>query len=198
MKLISKKNLNKLISADPNQRDYSTEKYYKFIIKYFYLKKIKLAIKLLNKNKYNKMLDIGFGGGIITPELSKQCNQYFGVDVHKNIELVKEILKDQGLKNINLQYAKTDLPLMDNEFDCVWCMSVLEFIEDSEKMIKEIKRVAQDNATIIIGFPLTNKLTDFLYKLINFKSSEIHHNNHKTLLQQIKKYFKLKLFQGCF
>ena len=93
MKLISKKNLNKLISADPNQRDYSTEKYYKFIIKYFYLKKIKLAIKLLNKNKYNKMLDIGFGGGIITPELSKQCNQYFGVDVHKNIELVKEICK---------------------------------------------------------------------------------------------------------
>jgi len=193
IKLISKNNLQKLIQADPNQRDFTTEKYYKFPLKYLYLKKIKLAIKLLNNKKYNKLLDIGFGGGVITPELASRCEQYFGIDVHEHIDLIKNILKNQNINNINLKKSSaTTLPFENNYFDCIWCMSTLEFIKDSEKAIAEINRVAKNNAKIIIGFPITNKLTDILYKLIGFKSNEAHYNNHKTLLQQIKKYFKVK------
>lgn len=193
IKLISKNNLQRLIQSDPHQQNYSTEKYYKFGIKTFYLKKIKLAIKLLGNKKYNKLLDIGFGGGVITPELSKHCKKYNGIDKNSNIELIKEITKDEGLENVNLQFSNAlELPFADNTFDCVWCMSVLEFITDSEKVVKEIKRVAQNNATIIIGFPVTNKLTNLAYKLIGFKSSEIHQNNHQVLIQQIKKHFKIE------
>lgn len=193
IKLISKKNLNKLIKADPNQRNYSTEKYYKFIIKYLYLQRIKLGIKLLGKQKYNKMLDVGFGGGVILPELSKHAEKIIGIDTHDNIELVKKILISENINNTSLiKINATSLPFPDKKFDCIWCMSVLEFIKNSEQVIREIKRVAQNNATIIIGFPLTNKLTDILYKLISFKSSEAHYNNHKILISQIKKYFKIK------
>jgi len=192
IKLISRKNLEKLIEADPEQRDYSTSKYYDSMFKFLYLKRIKLGLKLLGDKKYQRMLDVGFGGGVITPELAQHAQEYFGVDVHKNIDLVREILLAEGVENINLQHAADNLPFEDNYFDCVWCMSVLEFIDQPEKTIAEIKRVARDDAKIVLGFPVENKLTNLAYKLIGFKSAEAHKSNHQELLRLIKKYFQIK------
>lgn len=193
MNLISKKNLNKLIQADPFQRDYTTLNYYKPLIKNLYLKRIKMGLELLGQKKFKQILDIGFGAGIIIPELSLHGSHLEGVDIHKNINLVKQIIKDENINNINLQYGDAiHLPFADNSFDCIWCMSVLEFILDSEKVIQEIKRVAKNEAKIIIGFPITNPLTNLSYKLIGFKSNETHKNNHRILIQQIKKYLKIK------
>lgn len=193
IKLILKHNLGKLMAADVNQRDYSTFKYYKPIIKSLYLKRIKIGLELLGNKKFSKMLNIGFGGGVILPELSKHAAEITGVDIHPQIDLVKQIIQDEKINNVKLIKADaTSLPFADNKFDCVWCMSVLEFIPDSEKVIAEVKRVARDDATIIIGFPMTNKITDLAYKLVSFKNKDAHCNNHQILIQQIKKYFKIK------
>jgi len=192
IKLISKPNLEKLILADPEQRNYSTSKYYDSIFSFLYLKRIKLGLKLLGDKQHDKMLDIGFGGGVITPELASRCEQYFGIDVHKNIKLVEEILKDEGVKNINLQTYHDNMPFENNSFDCVWCMSVLEFVDEPEKIIREIKKVARRDAKIVLGFPVENKITDLTYKMIGFKSVEAHKNNHKKLLKLINEYFEIK------
>lgn len=192
IKLLSQPSLQKLIAADPGQRDYSTTKYYTSLFKFLYLKRIKLGLKLLGDKQYDQMLDLGFGGGIIAPELSKHCQKYFGVDVHQNIALVKEILNDDGLRNIDLRFAKDDLPFADNSFDCIWCMSVLEFVPNPEKSISEIKRVASSDATIILGFPIENQLTNLAYRLIGFKVDEAHKNNHHQLLSLIKQQFKVE------
>lgn len=192
MQLIKRKNLEKLIRADPFQRDYSTKNYYKPIIRYFFLEKIKLGLQLLAQKKYENLLDIGFGGGIILPELSKYAQNIIGIDVHKNIETVKEIIKDENLSNVNLQYGNIlKLPFADNYFATIWCLSTLEFIQDYSLALGEIKRVAQKDATIIIGFPLTNKITDLAYSLIGFKNKDEHQNSQKELMSEIEKNFKI-------
>lgn len=193
MKLISKENLEKLIKADPEQRAYSTVNYYKPIIKYLYLKRIKDGLQLLGKNKFENLLDIGFGGGIILPELEKYAGRIIGVDVHKNIETVKEIIKDENLNNVELQTGSVlDLKFVNESFASIWCLSTLEFINDYGCALQEIKRVAKKNATIIIGFPLTNKITDLAYSLIGFKNKDEHQNSQKELWPEIAKNFKIE------
>ncbi|PIP29292.1 hypothetical protein COX27_02170 [Candidatus Kuenenbacteria bacterium CG23_combo_of_CG06-09_8_20_14_all_36_9] len=193
IKLISKKNLEKIIAADPTQRAYSTVNYYKPIIKYLYLQRIKDGLELLGKNKYKNLLDIGFGAGIILPELAKHTEKITGIDIHKNIETVKEIIKDKNLNNVELQQGDVlNLNFSTESFEAIWCLSTLEFILDYSRALQEMKRVAKNNATIIIGFPLTNKITDLAYKIIGFKNKEEHQNSQKELLPAIEKNFKIE------
>lgn len=192
MQLISQQNLQKIIATDQLQRNYSTSNYYKPIISYFYLKKIELGLKMLGKRKYQNLLDVGFGAGVILPELSRYADKIEGIDIHKNIAVIQEIIKNENLNNVHLQYGNVlNLSFLDNYFDAIWCLSTLEFIFDYKKALNEIKRVAKDNATIIIGFPLTNSLTDFAYSLIGFKNKNEHQNNQKELLEEIEKNFQI-------
>lgn len=198
MKLISQENLKKIIAADPNQRNYSTVNYYKPIIRYLYLKRIKDGLVLLGEKKYQNLLDIGFGAGIILPELAGYAEKIIGIDIHKNIEVVKEIIDDEKLDNVELQYGNVlNLNFQPESFEAIWCLSTLEFIADYELALQEIKRVAKNNATIIIGFPITNKITDLAYKIIGFKNKDEHQNNQKELMPEIEKNFKIEKIK-CF
>ena len=66
IRLLSKNNLKKIIDADPTQHIFSTTKYYHPLFKKLYLKRVKLALRMLPTTS-ELLLDIGFGGGIILP-----------------------------------------------------------------------------------------------------------------------------------
>jgi ubiquinone/menaquinone biosynthesis C-methylase UbiE len=192
--LLTKKDLEPLLIARPDQRDYTLKRYFTLFQKIPYLARFKMAVRIMGREKFNNFLDIGVGSGIFIPDLAKRTNNFYGIDIHPEIKLVKEIIR---VKKIPAQIIEADifkLPFPDNYFDGILCLSVLEFISDINQAIAEIKRVCKTDGTIIIGAPIVNPLTNFIYNnIIKFKShSKLHQSDDKKIMEEIKKQLKIE------
>ena len=156
----------KLISSDPNQKIFCADRYYSFPVNQFYLKRLRIALSLLGEKKYEKLLDIGFGSGIFLPSLSFKANKLYGIDSHDYVPQVSELISNMNIEAELKKGIITALPYDDNQFDCITCLSVLEFVEDTSKAMSEIARVAKLGAKIIIGAPVVSKFTDICYAIL--------------------------------
>lgn len=189
----SKIKMAKLIAADPDQQIFCAERYYYFPFNQFYLKRLKIVLNLLDKNKHEKLLDIGFGSGIFLPSLSLKTKKLFGVDNHDYIQQVLDLLSDLKIEVELKKGSVLALPYEDNQFDCVTCLSVLEFVDDMDKAMSEIARVAKPGAKIIIGAPVVSRFTDACYTVLGKKGqNKIHPSDHKKIINSAKKYFSME------
>ncbi len=101
------------------------------------IKKVNLIIRLLNIDS-ERVLDVGCG----TAFYSEFFKDYTGIDNSKG-------MIDLSKANVILGDA-ADLPFDDSSFDCVISVTALQNVEDYEKAISEIKRVARDKIAISI------------------------------------------------
>ena len=193
MELLTKYDLKPLFIARPDQRDYTLKRYFHPWQKFPYLARFKIVLKLLGEEKFDNFLDAGFGSGIFIPELKKITQNLYGIDLHPEVDLVKKIINNKRIP-VNLQKADlTNLPFPENFFDGILCLSVLEFVSDIEKAISEMKRVTKPGATIIIGVPVLNPLTNFIYtRVVKFKNHLLaHKTSQQEVLTEINKYLKI-------
>ncbi len=195
MKIIlpPKKLMNKILAADPNQEIFSLNRYYSPLSKFFYLKRLKMVLKLINNERFENMLDVGFGSGIFLPTLVKNAQNLYAIDIHQHIGLVEEMLKNAGAKIRLKQASALNLPFENDSFDCITCLSVLEFIKDTDKAVSEMARVAKKNAKIIIGAPCVNKLTDFCYSLLGKSGqNQKHCSDQNKIITSVKKFLEIE------
>jgi ubiquinone/menaquinone biosynthesis C-methylase UbiE len=165
--------------------------YYHPATGWFYRYRMTMALNMLTRPRYDCLLDIGFGSGIFLPTLAARCKELHGIDVHDNISLVEQMMRNEG-QHATLQHASaTQIPYPDDSFDCVVCMSVLEHIHELADAIREICRVTQEHGTIILGFPVENTFTHLLLQTLylwlpNAKLDEEHVNTHHDILREIQ------------
>ncbi len=193
MKLLNQKDLQPLFAGRPEQKAYTLKRYFHPWQKFFYLHRLKMTRRLLDK-KYRRLLEIGFGSGIFIPELTGITEDYHGVDIHPEVKLVGEILNNKKIK-ANLKKADIySLPYPDEYFDAVVCLSVLEFITNLERAVSEIQRVAKPEADIILGAPILNPLTNFIYdKIVKFKNHrQAHRSNHHEIIKALEGKLKIE------
>ena len=98
--------------------------------------------------KCKKVLDIGCGEGEFL-KLNPFNIQVYGAEVSKG--LVTK-LKKEGIK-VSLEDLNKRLSYKKDSFDGVACFHVLEHIFDYSNAIKEIKRVLNNNGTLVIAVP---------------------------------------------
>lgn len=92
-----------------------------------------------------KVLDVGCGTGSITIPLGLR-HDVTGIDVdEKSIELAK--LRN---KFDNVKFFSEDIGSVKDLFDVVLCIQVLEHLENPEKMMKEISRVAKKYVIVTV------------------------------------------------
>ena len=66
------------------------------------------------------------------------------------------ILK-KGLRNITFHKSDVrNLPFKTGYFDLMFCLSLIEHVEDQEKTLIEFKRVIKNNGILLLGYPLQN------------------------------------------
>ena len=103
-----------------------------------------------------KLLDVGCGDGVALFLLRKRFPklELFGIDpMSEAITIAKE-----KVPNAHLEQGTADkLPFESDFFDLVISSDVIEHVSDADLMLREMKRVAQPEAAIIIGTPI--KLT---------------------------------------
>lgn len=136
-----------------------------------------MTLDMIGVKRRSKVLEIGYGSGILFPELSKRFDEIYGVDIHDKIDLVETMLKKEGL-TANLKVGDIlDLPYEDEEFDSIVCISILEHIPGSslDKAVSEIHRVLIPGGIAVVGFPTVGKKMNFLFRIIGYRDINQHH-----------------------
>lgn len=146
---------------------------YKFPIKYVQLYRFKAIIKLLGDKKYSRLLEIGTGSGIFLPELSLHCEKLYASDIHPHFVKIEDLLKHYNIKDYEVKsqsIQKTDYP--DNYFDAIVAVSVLEFVDDLQASISEIKRILKKDGLFFTICPMDSKILDIVVSLFSNKPPE--------------------------
>lgn len=188
------RNMAPIVEADPEHLIFTSKRYYSNFYGPAYIKRLSMVLKFMGNTQYENLLDLGFGSGIFLPELYSHTKKLVAVDRHRYIPLVRGMLKEEKVFS---ELARSDilaLPFKKESFDCIVCLSMLEFVDDVDRAISEIWRIAKFNSTIIIGAPVLNKITDICYdKFVKSKyHRQLHKSNHIKIIDCIEKYLKIE------
>ena len=89
-----------------------------------------------------KVLDIGCGGGFTCEFLALRGAQVTGIDLSTAcVQAARQHADQVGLEIVYKQAQAEQLPFDDDSFDAVFCVDVLEHVEDLSQTIAEISRV---------------------------------------------------------
>ena len=93
------------------------------------------------------ILDLGGGTGGYTVELAKLSKVVYGLDFN---------MSKVPFKKDNIALLKgdaTNLPFKDNSFDFIFCSSLIEHIQDQNKVINEINRILKHDQFCYLSYP---------------------------------------------
>lgn len=146
------------------------------------------------KNIHNKnILEIATGSGNAVFFLNND-NQYTGIDISPGLlRQADNRFTKFGFKNVELYNANaSELPFGDNNFGMAICNLSLNFFDNFELFIKELRRVLKTGATFFCSIPVPERKTT---------KSTIHgtlysENELKTIFQKYNFDFESKPYKN--
>jgi len=154
----------------------------------------KIISELLNDIQKEKLLDIGCGTGHWTDFFVRHGFQVTGVD---SSESMLNIAKRKNIKAQFILANSENLPFEDESYSIITSITMLEFVENQDKAIRELYRILKKGGWLIIGCLNAdstigmNKKKDEVLKHANlFRISDL-----KSMFYQFK---LLKINQGVY
>lgn len=163
------------------------------------------AVKVANLKPTDKVLNVGcFNGALERHFLKNHCTEFVGIDV---VAPAIEFAKAHCPKGSFLLSPAETLPFENDSFDKVFCLDVLEHVQDEVKTICEIYRVLKPGGALILSVPhdflnfldpdeLTRGARNFVRKYIK-KKPLLNHPKHRhyseAQLRNILKDFSIDL-----
>ena len=135
------------------ERSVFPEKFGADIVKHYDILKRELK-DLRNKD----ILEIAIGSGSAVYFLNRH-NRYTGVDVSTGLlKMAFRRFRDYGFKDAELYNARAeDLPFRDHCFDFAMCNLSLNFFQDIELFVKELKRVLIPGSLFFCSVPVPER-----------------------------------------
>jgi 2-polyprenyl-3-methyl-5-hydroxy-6-metoxy-1,4-benzoquinol methylase len=119
-----------------------------------------------------RLLEIGYGSGILMPELARHCDQLYGLDAHPYAAAVAERLTQVGVSAMLVTGDACSLPYRDGSFDTVVVVSVLEFVADVFAAVREVIRVLTPRGIAIVVTPGSSPVLDLGLKILTGERAE--------------------------
>lgn len=157
----------------------SYKKSYQEILPSFKIRRAKVY-ELLNNCPCEMVLDAGCGPGVMLEEnWNTKKMEFYGIDIAE--EMIALCKQQYGhLPNVHFEVGNIEkLNFPDDYFDCIICMGVLEYLDDYQSAVKEMKRVVKKGGVIIMTLP--NKFSP--YRLY-------YHNVYMKIGNLVKKCLK--------
>ena len=132
-----------------------------------------LVVEQLDIQPTDRLLDIGFGGGVAIEEMLKTIDtgKISGVDFSEvMVEQGKHKFKDSiSTDKVSIEFADVrKLPFEKDTFDKVCTVNTIYFWEDPLVSLREIRRVMKSNGKLVIGIRSADKMKDLPF-IHNFK-----------------------------
>jgi ubiquinone/menaquinone biosynthesis C-methylase UbiE len=166
--------------------------YYHWLYRLVYRKRLRMALDLLGTQRRERLLEIGYGSGILLPELARRAKRLDGIDMHEEVALVTTMLEAMEVK-ANLRSGDIlSLPYPDGMFQAVVCLSVLEHLTELDRACAEIDRVLAADGIAVVGFPVANAVTTALFRWLGYRAKEIHPSAHGSILIALDRRFRIR------
>lgn len=134
-------------------------------LRWIFRKRLKIAVDLvdhkLRASKKLKVVDLGFGQGLLFNLLEKYPEnvELFGVESEPNAKIVEKSTRAK-ITIADMRHTGFD----NKYFDIVFSLDVIEHFKNLEEPIHEIKRIMKDDGYFVISIPTES----FFYKLGRF------------------------------
>lgn len=193
--------------AFKTSEDDPIEYYYKPLIGVVYRKRLKMALRALGDDRFDHLLEIGYGSGVFLPTLSGRAKKISAFDLHTNVKLVRKMLSREQVEANLWAGDVLHISVPDGAFDAIVCLSVLEHLtkEKLDMALSEIARVSQPGARIVLGFPRRNMMTDLFYLFFGYNPRSIHPASHEDIekatkrhLSPVRRFHFLPIFPSLF
>lgn len=126
-----------------------------------------------------RLLEIGYGSGVFFPELSKYADELHGIDPHPFPEKVRTVLAQNGVNANLVRGTATDLPFKDGFFQTIVAVSALEFIDDLEKVCREVKRALEPDGRFVVVTPGHSPILDLGVRVMTGASPKNDFQNRR-------------------
>lgn len=159
------------------------------VIGAFFRWRLRAAAALLGGDRPRRLLDVGYGSGLLLQEVRGRAGGLYGVDRHGYHGGARAWA---GARGIDFRATRGDvmaLPFGSEVFEAVCCMSLLEHVSDVGCAVAELWRVLKPGGVLIAGFPPKSRLTSACFKLIGFDHARFHPNSERTILAAIESCF---------
>jgi SAM-dependent methyltransferase len=156
--------------------------YYRSPTARLYRARLRLANELLGEQRFESMLEVGYGSGIFLPDLARRCARLAAIDLHHESRRVDEMLTRLGVTADLREGSLFEMPFEARTFDGLVCLSVLEHITEVGRALTEFRRVLVSGGTAVLGFPVRNPVTDSFFRLVGYNPREIHPSSHRDIL----------------
>ncbi|OGP67287.1 MAG: hypothetical protein A2W27_07240 [Deltaproteobacteria bacterium RBG_16_44_11] len=157
-----------------NSTDDPLPYYYKPLIGSLYRYRIDQGLSLLSP-PYEKVLEFGYGSGLLLPALAAISSRLFGIDITSDPQVVEGCLNKLNINATLYQDDLLKINFPDNYFDLIVAFSVFEHIQNCQKIISEMVRILKSGGSLLVGMPRVDKKMAKLFRLIGYGQIEQHH-----------------------
>ena len=187
MKLLERKYLKLVKESDIPLSFFSLP-----VLRYFYLKRFEMVLSLMRGQTIPALLEIGYGNGILIPELASRTRELHGVDIKDNVAVVSGILSEIGLAAHLTVGDIMKLPYPDSSFDGIVYISILDHIKDLDRAMVELCRILRPGGVLYVGYPAKNAHMNAFFTLMGFKPDEIHPSSHTQIAESLARHFTVQ------
>ena len=152
-----------------------------------------LAVRLLSKQRVERLLEVGYGSGIFLPELSRWCKELYGIDPHELSGPVSETLAALNIDAQLFSGSATAMPFANGFFDRVVAVSSLEFVEDLDACCVELRRVLKPGGSLVLVTPGHSPLIDFGLRVLTGESAKADYGERRhSLISTLLSHFAIE------
>ncbi len=151
--------------------------YYKPLVGRVFAARLNTGLRLLNGH-FSRLLEIGYGSGLLMPTLAATCDELYGVDLERESPGLRERLARLGVTPAALVQADVRaLPFADGYFDAVVAFSIFEHVRPAQlgPALADVARVLKPGGQLLIGCPAVHKLMNAAFAAIGFADIDNHH-----------------------
>lgn len=149
--------------ADVTKTIWSSSKIFlpvkKIILKHYYLQRYFFLLKLIKKEKYQLVLDIGCDVGNLSRILTDTGKRVVGLDM--NISVI-----DKSVANDVICAYAPNFTFTKSSFDLIIALGVTEHIEDEELFVKEIYHLLKEGGYYVCTIPIEVGFSGFLRHVV--------------------------------
>ena len=151
--------------------------YYRPLLGKLFTARLNIGLRLLDGH-YARLLELGYGSGLLMPTLASACDELYGVDLEHEPDGLRDRLARLGVRPQQLVQANAQaMPFADGFFDAVVAFSIFEHLRAGElrTALAEVARVLAPGGRFLVGCPAVHRLMNAAFAGIGFSDIEHHH-----------------------
>jgi SAM-dependent methyltransferase len=151
--------------------------YYKPLVGRIFAARLNIGLSLL-KGRFDRLLEIGYGSGLLMPTLASVTRELYGADLEREPAGLRARLSRLGVAPRALVQADVRaLPFADGFFDGVVAFSIFEHLQPPQlaPALDEVARVLAPGGRFLVGCPAVHKMMNAAFSAIGFSNIDQHH-----------------------